>query len=133
MAKEFGRKKSPDELRAQIDRSRDLVERDLRDLRDELDIPRKIRKSFRRQTGLWIAAVAVVGVSVAVQVTRKKKIYVETKSGGGHSKSQKKLLEAGFVLGLARLAVTLFRPMIVSLVTKKIGDYAGGAHSTRKR
>jgi hypothetical protein len=133
MAKEFGRKKSPDELRAQIDRSRDLVERDLRDLRDELDIPRKIRKSFRRQTGLWIAAIAVVGVLVAVQVTRKKKIYVETKNGGGHSKSQKKLLEAGFVLGLARLAVTLFRPMIVSLVTKKIGDYAGGAHSTRKR
>lgn len=132
MAKELGRKKSPNELRAEIDRSRELVERDLRDLRDELDIPRRIRNSFRRQTGLWIAAVAVVGVLVAVQVTRKKKIYVETKSGG-NSKSQKKLLEAGFALGLVRLAVTLFRPMIVGFVTKKIGDYAGGAHSKRKR
>jgi hypothetical protein len=133
MAKEPGRKKSPDELRAQIDRSRELVERDLRDLRDGLDIPRKIRKSFRRQTGLWIAAVAVVGVLVAVQVTRKKKIYVETTSGSGNSKSQKKLLEAGFALGLVRLAVTLFRPMIVGFVTKKIGDYAGGASAKQWR
>ena len=87
MAKEFGRKKSPNELRADIDRSRELVERDLRDLRDELDIPRKIRRSFRRQTGLWIAAVAVVGILVAVQVTRKKKIYVQATSGVGNSKS----------------------------------------------
>ena len=132
MAKEFGRKKSPNELRADIDRSRELVERDLRDVRVELDVPRKIRNSFRRQTGLWIAAFAVVGVLVAVQVTRKKKIYVEAKSGGT-SKSQTKLLEAGFVLGLVRLAVTLFRPMIVGFVTKKIGDYAGGASAKRRR
>jgi hypothetical protein len=133
MAKELGRKKSPNELRAQIDRSRELVEQDLRDLRDELDIPRKIRNSFRRQTGLWIAAVAVVGVLVAVQVTRKKKIYVQATGGVGNSKSQKKLLEAGFALGLVRLAVTLFRPMIVGFVTKKIGDYAGGASTKQKR
>jgi hypothetical protein len=133
MAKEFGRKKSPNELRVEIDRSRELVERELHDLRDELDIPRKIRKSFQRQTGLWIAAIAVVGVLVAVQVTRKKKIYVEAKGGGGASKSQKKLLEAGFALGLVRLAVTLFRPMIVGFVTKKLGNYAGGASTKRKR
>ena len=76
MAKESGRKKSANQLAAEIARSRDFVERDLRDLRAELDFPRKIRKSFRRSTGLWIAAVVVVGVVLTVRPTRKKKVYV---------------------------------------------------------
>ncbi len=127
MAKESGRKKSPDELRAEIDRSRELVERDLRVLRDELDIPRKIRRSFQRQTGVWITAIVVVGVLVAVQVTRTKKVYVETKHRG-KPVAPTKLLEAGFALGLARIAASLLKPMILKFVAGKVRDYA----TTRK-
>ena len=70
MAKEPGRKKSPNQLKAEIARSRDLLEGDLRALRSELDIPGKIRRSFRNQTGIWIGAAAVLGVALAIRSTR---------------------------------------------------------------
>jgi hypothetical protein len=129
MAKELGRKKSPNQLKAEIARSRDSVERDFRNLRSELDIPRKIRRSFQRQTGVWIIGVAVIGVLVATRLTRKKKIRVEAK---GIGKTESKLLEAGFALSALRIAATFLKPMIVKFVTGKIRDYASGASSRKK-
>ena len=129
MAKEPGRKKSPEQLRAEIARSRELVERDLRVVRAELDIPRKIRKSFRSQTGIWIAAAAVLGVVLAVRSTRKKKIYVQPPAG---HKTKTRLLEAGFVLGALRIAAMFLKPVVVKFVAKKVRDYAGSSQSARK-
>ena len=129
MAKEPGRKKSPNQLRAEIARSRELVEHDLRAVRSELDIPRKIRQSFRTQTGAWIAVAAVIGVTLAIRSTRKKKVYVDAKTG---HKTRTKLLEAGFVLGVLRIAATLFKPVVVKFVTQKVRDYAASSHSARK-
>jgi len=64
MAKEPGRNNSTDELKVKIARSRDRVARDFRGVRHELDIPRKIRRSFREQTLLWVGAAVVVGTLV---------------------------------------------------------------------
>ena len=129
MAKEPGRKKSPNQLRAEIARSRELVEHDLRAVRSELDIPRKIRNSFRTQTGAWIAVVAVIGVALVIRSTRKKKIYVQAKA---EHKARTKLLEAGVVLGALRIAATILKPVVVKFVTRKVRDYAGSSHSARK-
>jgi hypothetical protein len=129
MAKEPGRKKSPNQLRAEIARSRELLEHDLRAVRSELDIPRKIRQSFRTQTGAWIAVVAVIGVALVIRSTRKKKIYVQAKA---EHKARTKLLEAGVVLGALRIAATLLKPMVVKFVTQKVRDYAGSSHSAKK-
>jgi len=128
MAKESGRKKSANQLAAEIARSRDFVERDLRDLRAELDFPRKIRKSFRRSTGLWIAAVVVVGVVLTVRPTRKKKVYVNAPA---EDKSKGKLVEAGFALGALRIAATLLKPVILKFVTRQLTGYAGRTQSRR--
>lgn len=128
MAKELGRKKSPNQLKAEIARSRDSVERDFRNLRSELDFPRKIRRSFQRQTGVWIVGVAVIGVLVATRLTRKKKIRVETK---GIGQTESKLLEAGFALSALRIAATFLKPMIVKFVTGKVRDYASGKYSKK--
>ena len=124
MAKESGRKKSPNQLKAEIARSRDLVERDLRDLRSELDFPRKIRRSFRRNTALWIGAAAVLGVVLVMRTGRKKKVYVAAKTAVPTTK----LVEAGFALGALRVAATLLKPMVVSFISRKMRDYAGGRH-----
>jgi hypothetical protein len=129
MAKEPGRKKSPNQLSAEIARSRELVEHDLRSVRSELDIPRKIRQSFRTQTGAWIAVAAVIGVTLAIRSTRKKKVYVDARTG---HKTRTKFLEAGFVLGALRIAATLFKPVVVKFVTRKVRDYAGSSRSARK-
>ena len=129
MAKELGRKKSPNQLKAEIARSRDSVERDFRNLRGELDFPRKIRRSFQRQTGVWIVGVAVIGILVATRLTRKKKIQVDAR---GIGKTEAKVLEAGVALSALKIASALLKPMIVKFVTGKIRDYASSASSRNK-
>ena|SRR5712691_2147195 len=127
MARNSGRNNS--ELKEEIARSRAQVTRDLRGLRDELDFPRKIRKSIRRQPVPWVVTAAAIGFFLVLHFARKKKVYVDAAKA---SKTGTKLLEAGFVLGALRIAATLLKPVIVSFVSKKLGGYASGARSAKK-
>lgn len=129
MDKESGRDQSTDELRAEIARSREHVTRDFRGLRYELDFPRKFRRSFRQQTVAWVTAIVVVGTLVAVLPMRKKKIYVDAKSG---RRTKKNLIEAGFALGLLKIAASMLRPAITSFVTKKLLGYPRTGPGARK-
>src|SRR6266542_5107839 len=58
MAEKSERNKSTDELSADVARSRDRVERDLRGLHYELDFPAKLRRSFHEYTAAWLTAAA---------------------------------------------------------------------------
>ena len=117
MAEKSGHDKSTDELRAEIASSRERVSRDLRGLHYELDFSRKIRRSFRDQTGSWITAAAAVGALVVLLPLRKKKIYIDAKRG---HKSQKKLLETGFALGALKIATSLVRPVVIEIVKNRL-------------
>ena len=125
MAKESGNDEPAEELREEIARSRERLTRDLRGLRYELDFPRKIRRSFQTQTVLWLAAAAAAGLLFTVLPGRKKKVYVDPKSG---RKSTGRLLEAGFVLGVLKIAANVFKPVIVSFLKKKASAFASGSH-----
>ncbi len=122
MAEKPGRNKPIDELRAEIARSRKRVGRDLRGLHYELDFPAKIRRSFREQTVSWLTAAAAVGAIIAFAPMRKKKIYIDAKSG---QKTKKKLLETGFALGALKIVASLVRPVIVELVKNRLIGFAG--------
>jgi hypothetical protein len=126
MAEKSRRKKSTDELRMEIARSRDRVGRDLQGLHYELDFPAKLRRSFREQTILWITAVAAVGVLIALAPMRKKKIYVDAKSG---RKPKQKLIESGFVLGALNIGANLIKPAIVQFVKNRLTGPAGGSRT----
>src|SRR5437667_12361172 len=130
MAETPGRNKSIDELTAEIARSREQVRRDLRGLQYELDFPAKFRRSFRRQTGSWMTAAGAVGVLIALAPMRKKKIYVDAKSG---RKSQKKLVETGFALGLLKIAANMARPPIVEVVKHELIHFPRHSRGSRKR
>jgi len=65
---------SINELKAQVAGSRERLARELQGLRYELDFPAKFRRSFRKQTGSWIAAAAAVGAVIALAPMRKKKV-----------------------------------------------------------
>ena len=130
MAEKSGHDRSNDELRAEIASSRERVSRDLRGLQYELDFPRKIRRSFREQTGSWITAAAAVGALVVLLPLRKKKIYVDAKSG---RKSNKKLLETGFALGALKIAASLVRPVVVEFVKNRLIDVAGRSPRSRRQ
>jgi hypothetical protein len=129
MAKKSGRNKSTDELRAEIAHSRERVARDLRGLHYELDFPAKLRRSFQEQTVAWLTAAAAVGTLVVLLPLRKKKIYIDKKSG---RKSQRKLVETGFALGALKIAASLLRPVIVDLVKNRLTDFPGQSRSARK-
>ena len=130
MAEKSGHDRSTDELRAEIASSREHVSRDLRGLHYELDFSRKIRRSFREQTVSWITAAAAVGTLVVLLPVRKKKIYIDAKSG---HKSNKKLLQTGFALGALKIAAGLVRPVVVEFVKNRLIDVAGQSRRSRRQ
>ena len=117
MAEKSGRKKSIDELRIEIARSRERVDCDLRGLHYELDFPAKLRESYRERTMSWLAASTAVGALMILLLLREKKIYVDPKSG---RKVNKKLVETGFALGALKIGASLVRPAIEELVKKRL-------------
>jgi len=122
MGEKSGRNKSTDELRMKIARSRERVGCDLRGLHYELDFPAKLQRSFRERTVSWLAASTAVGTLMVLLLTRKKKIYVDPKSG---RKANKKLVESGFALGALKIGASLVRPAMVELVKKRLTGVAG--------
>lgn len=129
MAEKSGRNKSIDELTAEIAQSRERVRRDLHGLQYELDFPAKFRRSFREQTVSWISAAAAVGAIIAFAPMRKKKIYIDAKSG---RKTKKRLVETGFALGALKIAASLVRPVIIELVKKRVIGSGGQSRFSSK-
>lgn len=123
MAKEPGQEKSLHQLRQEVAHSRDWLARDLSGLRYELDFPLKFRKSFQRQTALWITAAVVIGIVFVVRPARTRKVPLKVR-GRMRSDAKEGILGAGLVLGALKLAVTLFRPAITAFISKKVSGYA---------
>ena len=119
MAKEPRRRESADALKAELARSRDEIAREVRGLRYELDIPRKIRRSLRENTAVWIGAAVAIGALVVLLPVRKQKVDVDL-AQNKKGKPGTKFLEAGFLLGALRLAATLLKPAITNFVIRKM-------------
>ena len=130
MAETSGHNESIDELKAQLARSRERVARDLGGLQYELDFPAKFRRSFRKQTGSWLSAAAAVGALVALAPMRRRKVYVDARSG---EKSKKKLVETGFAIAVVKIAANLFRPAIIEFVKNRLTGSGVGSRGWRKR
>lgn len=124
MAKGTRQTKSLHELRQEIAHSRDRLTREVSGLRYELDFPLKLRKSVQRNTGIWISAMAVAGVVISFLPARTKKIKIKAdNSGGGKRKGEeekKGILGAGLLLALARIAVRMLKPALMSYLTVKL-------------
>jgi hypothetical protein len=133
MAKDPGQEDSLHALRQEVAHSRDRLGRDLSGLRYELDFPLKFRKSFQRQTVLWITAAVVIGVVFAVMPARTKKVQVEAKGKSKGEDHKKGILEAGLAVGALRLAASLLKPMVTQFIAKKVRGYAAGAAMGGKR
>ena len=128
MAKRPGNR-SKTELTEQIARSREDLARRLDRVRDEIDLPKRIRRSVRREPVSWIVGAIAVGLIVTAVVTRKKKVIVDATRFG---KGKKTLLEAGFVLGALRIAASLLKPVVMNFVEKKFRSYRSRGRSGPK-
>jgi hypothetical protein len=114
--------KSTDELRTKIACSRERVGCDLRGLHYELDFPAKLKRSYRERTASWLAASTAVGALMVLRLLRKKKIYVDPKSG---RKANMKLVETGFAVGALKIGASLVRAAIVELVKNRLTGVSG--------
>ena len=121
-------------IKSDIALSRDRMGREVSGLRYELDFPRKLRNSFRDQPAIWIGAVVVVGLLIAVAPARTKKVYVRPKWDGsiGKENGQKGLLEAGALVGVLKFAATLLRPALIKFVTRKVSGFSGSKSRTTR-
>ena len=109
-------------IKSDIALSRDRLGRELNGLRYELDFPRKVKNSFREQPGIWIGAIAAVGLLIAVAPARRKKVYVRSKENS--KENGQGLLKAGALVGILKFAATLLRPALIKFVTNKLGGYS---------
>ena len=133
MAQKPRPKKSLHELRQEAAHSRDRLGRDLSGLRYELDFPLKFRKSFQRQTALWIGAAIVVGVLFAVMPAQKRRVKVKNRNAKSRGEHQKEgILGAGLALGALKLVATMLKPTITAFVAKKMSGYAAGGGASRR-
>ena len=132
MAEKPGQEKSLHELRQEAAHSRDRLAQDLGGLRYELDFPLKFRKSFQRQTVIWIGAAVLVGVVLVMMPARTKKIRVKAKTKGRGEQQKEGILGAGLALGALKLVATMLKPTIASYVAKKMSGYAAGAGPRRR-
>jgi len=127
MAEKPGQGKSLHELRQAAAHSRDRLGRDLGGLRYELDFPLKFRKSFQRQTVIWIGAAIVIGVLIATLPPKTRKVRVKAPKGKSRGEHQKEgILGAGLAIGALKLLATMLKPTITQFVAKKMSSYAAG-------
>ena len=132
MAQKPEQGKSLHELRQEAAHSRDRLGRDLTGLRYELDFPLKFRKSFQRQTVLWIGAAIVIGVAFAMMPARTKKVRIKAKTKDRGQQQKEGILGAGLALGALKLVATMLKPTITAFVAKKMSSYAAGAGARRR-
>jgi hypothetical protein len=133
MAKDPGQERSIHELRQEIAHSRDRLAKDLSGLKYELDFPLKFRKSFQRNTTVWISAIVLTGVVMTARATtRKKKVVVDWRGKPVEEKKgeqQKKgMLMAGLGMGALKLVGTMLRPIIIGFVSNRLRGYGGGGN-----
>lgn len=122
MAEKSGKDESLAAIKQRIDRSREELARDLGGLRYELDIPRKIRRSFQGKTVVWLTAAAAVGLVLTLLPSRKKKVYVLAR---GPRKGRKAIVQGGAMLGALKIVASVLKPVLVSLAIKKVNGFAG--------
>ena len=132
MAQKPGQGKSLHELRQEAAHSRDRLGRDLSGLRYELDFPLKFRKSFQRQTVLWVGAAIVVGVLIASLPPKTKKVQIKANGKSRGQKEKEGILGAGLALGALKLVATMLKPMIARYVAQKMSGYAAGPGPRRR-
>lgn len=118
MAEKSESQLNPVRVREKVERSREKMGRDLAGLRYELNFSRKIRRAIQRNTALWVGGALAAGLLLALMRARTKKVYVNA-AGKKVRPPNQGLLESGALLGLVKIGMTIFQPMVVSYFAKK--------------
>ena len=114
---------------AEISQSRTAVARDLRALRDELNLTEKIRDSVRTHSPLWMGGAATASFLFTRIFRGKKEASAPRKKGDSPRETTAKRLGSltlgGVSIALVRLLFPLVKSAIFAYATKKIYKASG--------
>jgi len=117
------------ELAAELDRARAKLSRNMAEFRRDIDVPSHLNKAVRQNKTLWLSGAAALGLVIAKLPSRKKKVYVDSKT----NKKVKEAEKAGLALALAKLAFSAAKPVIMGIATKKIAEVAKRQGGSERR
>ena len=106
-------------LAADLDRARARLARNLDSLHRDLDVPAHLKHSFHHNKAAYIGGATLFGLLLSKLPARRKKIYVERKSGGLVKDAEK----AGLWLVLLQFLFKALRPMLASLITRQAAAF----------
>ena len=107
------------ELAADLERARARFARNMDALRHDLDLPTRLRQSFRDHKAAYVGGATFLGLLLSKLPARKKKIYVERKSKDAVREVEK----AGLWVILLQFLFKTFRPMLTSLLADQVTNF----------
>jgi hypothetical protein len=109
------------DLIAQLAQARYGVSANVRGLKRDLNVVRRIETAFQRHRIIWLAGAAMLGLLLARLPGRKKVVVVPKLR---KSRAEEKAVKAGLLVTVLKLAFDVSRPFLQKWVTRKVSDYA---------
>ena len=112
------------ELISELEHSRRNLAGSLRGVRHDVDVTAHLRQAFVHRKTAWIAGAAVLGWLLARLPGRKVRAARPAKEVEKRKESQR----SAFLFTLLNLAITVLKPALTALASKKITQIATGEH-----
>ena len=112
-----GRKDRKAELVTQLARARASLDRSAAQVRDAVDIPRRIRRSVGQNLFVWLGGAALIGVVISKLPRRTKKVYVDA---DGKRIASSGVAKTGMLLAAAKVAFDFARPTLMKMAAERL-------------
>ena len=113
-------------LIVQLAAHRTNLSRSARGVEESLRVGRRIRSSFAKNRALWLAGAAFAGLALTRFRTKKS---ARARPVGERLQGARR---AGFAWPVVKLLFDLARPMLISLLTARLADFAAGRTAPRR-
>ncbi len=86
-------------------------------VRDEMDVPRRVRRSVANHAFLWVGGAALAGFIIARLPRRTKKVYVDQE---GKDVSPESVAKTGLFFAASKVALGLAQPILLKLAREQL-------------
>ena len=112
------------QLILEIERSRSGIARSLRGVKQDVSVTARLKRAVARSKFVSIAAAGVAGLVVTRLLFHKKKAVIELPAETQLAGRLRETERAGFWLSVLGLLVTVLKPVMTSMLSRKLADFA---------
>ncbi len=118
------------ELIGELARARRDISGNARGLRRDLDIASRIKATFQRHAIAWLSGAGLLAFILARLPARRGKVPM--KLGGRKSATEEKVVKAGILVTVLKIAFDLARPFLTKWVARRVATYADQRFGMRR-